>query len=405
MLDTENLVRLINRADPVVLKGVLKDSHGHILPQIIEKEPKRSVRAKYLESLRFLSKKERYKLDDWAERINFLTGPQGADILDALRDKLNKDQLASYEFVGNQYDRSLWLFKNAPLIFMEAIDIKLADDFRQSMRCYSGFVGPIGLQVETDSLSSSAFHEAVAHLLKCQNEQVAVDVFRRPQIEDDVGEETSAYQVSIHHNKAPESIDFVKDSKLENALVTSAASTFVTYDPVTGNIDVLSKKNENRETVALLFAEHLLRSPIQCEKIPIKFYDYQFLSAPVHLDCMDGNVDWVKVTQLGYSNHGRVMDFKISKYDEKDIHEAARADVQNQYRFAEHYLTFATISIGVRKEKGERARVIHIHLRGDNRCNIKTKREKDRILCERLLVSWGIFKEVSYERIATASNA
>jgi hypothetical protein len=33
-------------------------------------------------------------------------------------------------------------------------------------------------------------------------------------------------------------------------------------------------------------------------------------------------------------------------------------------------------------------------LRDDNKCNIKTKREKDRALCDRLLAKWQPVKEI-----------
>ena len=34
------------------------------------------------------------------------------------------------------------------------------------------------------------------------------------------------------------------------------------------------------------------------------------------------------------------------------------------------------------------------HLTGQQWCNIKTKREKDRALCDRLLAKWNLVKEV-----------
>jgi hypothetical protein len=42
----------------------------------------------------------------------------------------------------------------------------------------------------------------------------------------------------------------------------------------------------------------------------------------------------------------------------------------------------------------ERARIICVILRDDNKCNIKTKREKDRVLCDRLLAKWNLVKEI-----------
>ena len=35
-------------------------------------------------------------------------------------------------------------------------------------------------------------------------------------------------------------------------------------------------------------------------------------------------------------------------------------------------------------------------LREDNKCNIKTKREKDRALCDRLLAKWNLVKVIGH---------
>jgi hypothetical protein len=53
------------------------------------------------------------------------------------------------------------------------------------------------------------------------------------------------------------------------------------------------------------------------------------------------------------------------------------------------------VSIRTKKIGKERARTIVVILRDDNKCNIKTKREKDRALCDRLLAKWQLVKEIS----------
>ena len=49
----------------------------------------------------------------------------------------------------------------------------------------------------------------------------------------------------------------------------------------------------------------------------------------------------------------------------------------------------------IKKVGKERARTIAVILRDDNKCNVKTKREKDRALCDRLLSKWQLVKEIS----------
>jgi hypothetical protein len=157
--------------------------------------------------------------------------------------------------------------------------------------------------------------------------------------------------------------------------------------------------------LARLTADLLLESPISGERIPIKQYDYQCLAGPFVFDIAGEKVDWVRVTQLGYSISGRTVEYRIGTRDPDDIHAAACQDIAQQFRFSDHRLTVARITVRIRKQMGERARTVHIMLRGDNGCNIKTKREKDRVLCDRLLEKWGIVKEIGDEFLAAASDA
>ena len=52
------------------------------------------------------------------------------------------------------------------------------------------------------------------------------------------------------------------------------------------------------------------------------------------------------------------------------------------------------MSIRLKKVGKDRARTITVILRDENKCNIKTKREKDRVLCDRLLAKWQLVKEI-----------
>ena len=57
-------------------------------------------------------------------------------------------------------------------------------------------------------------------------------------------------------------------------------------------------------------------------------------------------------------------------------------------------LTCVNLSIRLKKDSTERARTISVVLRDENKCNVKTKRERDRALCDRLLAKWHLVKEI-----------
>jgi hypothetical protein len=176
--------------------------------------------------------------------------------------------------------------------------------------------------------------------------------------------------------------------------VVRAVSSHVTYEPANGHLEVLSRDPQGREGLARLFADHLLKSPITGEHIPIKQYDYQSLAGPRFFDITGENVASVKVTELGYSVGNRSLTVKIWANDADDIYKASKALVAPAFDFRQHSLNYARLSIRLKKEGKDRARTIGVVLRDGNRCNIKTKREKDRVLCDRLLSKWGLVKEI-----------
>ena len=108
----------------------------------------------------------------------------------------------------------------------------------------------------------------------------------------------------------------------------------------------------------------------------------------------------VVVTELGYSVGNRSLVVKIWANDAENIYSASRALVAPTFDFRHHKLNYARLSIRLKKVGKERARTIGVVLRDSNRCNIKTKREKDRALCDRLLVKWGLVKDIGIDPLA-----
>ena len=406
MNDAENLSKLLSHAQPKEFRVFMAEDFQVELPEVEPKKGKRETRAGFAEVLSSLSVADRQKMEEVAEKIVLLTDGPGQDAVDSVRHKhFTEAQQEAFDKFRNQYDRSLWLFRDDPHLFNEAINARFADVFRQSASCYSGFVGPKNLALKDAPSSVDVFHDKVAEQFKCSKDQVAVQVFRRLHPDSKTGDDVTLYQVSIHYNLAPEAVECVKDSQLDSQQVTRAVSSFITYEPKNGNLEVLSKDSNGREALARLAADHLLMSPITGERVPLKRYDYQCLARPFQFDIAGEKVDWVRVTQLGYTKSGRSMVLKIGAKDPDDIYQASRDMVTADFKFSRHLITFAQISVKIRKQHGERARTVHIVLRGENGCNIKTKREKDRVLCDHLLEKWGIVREIGDESLAAANVA
>jgi len=396
MNDAENLSKLLGHVTPAVFHEFMADKFSLDLVDLDDDQTKRDQRAAMAAELASLDVGERQQIEEVAERIVLLSDGPGQDAIDGIRQDLFDEQdLATFSAIRNQYERAIWLYRHAQSQFDEALNSRQADIFRQNATCYSGYVAPKSLAVLDDVEARQSFHNAVAEQLGCAATDVAVQVFKRLRPDTQTGEDVELYQISVHHNRPPEIVDCVQDSELVPQEVVRAVSSHVTYEPANGHLEVLSKDTDGRESLARIAADSLLQSPITGEKVPLKQYDYQSLAAPRNFDISGENVASVKVIELGYaSENHRSLLVKIWAKDTDDIYTAARSLISPTFDFRHHHLNYAKLSIRVKKIGTDRARTITIILRDENRCNIKTKREKDRAMCDRLLAKWNLVKEI-----------
>lgn len=389
--DSENLTKLLGHVPPAAFCAFMETEFALAIPTLDAKSPKKEQIGIIEDALAGLDVAHRQQIEEVAEKIILLSDGPGQDVIDGFSADVFDDAFGA---IRNQYERALWLYVNQAELFKEALDARQADVFRQSISCYSGFVAPENLAVVTDAAARDVFHGNVAQQLGCAKDAVAIQIFKRLRPDTQTGDDVALYQISVHHNRPPEIVDCVQASELVSQEVIRALSSHITYEPANGHLEVLSKDSAGREALARITADALLQSPITGEKIPIKQYDYQSLAAPRNFDVAGEAVSSVKVTELGYTEVDRTLLVKIWAKDQDDIYTAAKAIIGPTFEFHQHQLTYAKLTIKLKKIGRERARTISIILRDANKCNIKTKREKDRALCDRLLAKWHLVKEI-----------
>lgn len=397
MNDAENLSKLLGHLPPAVFRDFMVEEFGLAIPDLDKKQGKQEQRAAMEPVLSALDVSARRKIEEVAERIVLLSDGAGQDVIEGIsQDIVGEEANAAFAAIPNQYERALWLYVNERALFDEALNARQADVFRQSASCYSGYLAPKDLTVLDDAAARETFHRAVAQQLGCAADTVAVQVFKRLRPDTLTGEDVAMYQISVHHNRPPEIVDRVLASELVPQEVIRAVSSHITYEPANGHLEVLSKNTDGREALARIVADSLLQSPITGDTIPLKQYDYQSLAAPRSFDLSGEDVASVKVIELGYTaaNHRSLL-VKIWSRDVDDIYAAARSLLSPSFDFRDHHINYAKLSIRIKKVGRERARTIAVILRDDNKCNIKTKREKDRALCDRLLAKWQLVKEIT----------
>lgn len=396
MNDAENLCKLLSRVTPAIFRDFLI-AHFHLaMPELDPKQGKRAQRAAMETVLTALPVEGRRRLEDAAERIVLLSDRPGQDVILGVTGEIDgEDVRAALSAISNPYERALWLYRNAPLMFDDAFNSRQADVFRQNQHCYSGFVAPRELAVLDHEEAHQAFHQAAAAHFGCAPDTVAVQIFKRLRPGKRSAEKVEIYQISTHHNQLPEIMEKVEGSELVPQEVVCAITTHITYEPETGHLEVLSKERDGREELARIAADTLLQAPISGERIPLKQYHYQSLAAPRDFDLTGEDVVSVKVVELGYSTPDhRSLLVKIWASDPDDIYTAARSLISLPFDFRHHPLNYAKLSIVLRKQGPGRAPRLSVILRGENGCNVKTQREQDRQLCDRLLAKWGLVRNI-----------
>ncbi len=395
MNDAENLTKLLSHLPPETFHNFITNEIGILLAPLDPKESKKKQRKAMEDALSAIDVTRRQKIEEIAERIVLLTDGAGQDVIEGFSGNIfDESDREDFAALRNQYQRALWLYVNEPNLFKEALDSRQADIFRQSVSCYSGFIAPTALSVITDKTIQDIFHQNIAQQLGCGIDAVAIQIFKRLRPDTQTGEDVDLYQISIHYNRPPEIMDCVQDSELVPQEIIRAVSSHITYEPATGHLEVLSKDTSGREILARIVADLLLQSPISGDKIPIKQYDYQSLTAPRNFELAGENISSVKVTELGYRISNQTLLVKIWAKNPDDIYTAAKSLISPTFDFRQHHLTYVKLCICLKKIGKDRARTITILLRDDNKCNIKTKREKDRALCDRLLAKWNLVKEI-----------
>lgn len=397
MDDCENLTKLLSHLQPAVFRTLLNDQFALTLPETDPQDGKRAQRAVLKTAVAALDVTLRQRLDAFAEGFVLLSDGPGQDVMASYGTQIFDDaERTAFAALRSQYDRALWLYCHEPALFAEALNARQADIFRQSQCCYSGFCAPPGLAIRDEETVRAAFRQAVSPVLDVPADQILVEIFKRLRPTSQTGQDVAIFQISLHHNRPTELVGYIQDGAIETQEVTRMEAAHITYEPATGHLEVLSRHDSGRDALARLTADHLLAAPFMGERIPIKQYDYQCLAGPFAFNLLgDPEVASVKVTELGCgADPHRHLRVSLWASDPDDIHTVARRLAGPAFDFRHHLITFVRLSIRLKKTATERARTLSVILRDGNRCNIKTKREKDRVLCDRLLTKWRLVKEL-----------
>lgn len=387
------LKRLIKNLPKKSLESYFTKFHADIVGELDWSEDENTVKKALKEICLALVGEPFALMSAHAERIDALTDELGKSMLShAIED----DEIEEYWKLGNEYDRSLWLFLKDINRFSKVEDSYYVDTRRHG-RMYNGFTGPKNLPVLLDGNPLESFKAKVLELFRAAG-NIKVEHYKRvrPESED---EEVEIIQIMVYREDLPSTMRAFEGEELVTKAYKPVKEFALTYDPEDGAIEVVAEGSSERKKVALIFAETLLKSPINGEKIPLKKYKIQQLLNPVELsvDPKD-NIEFAKVTMLKVArpNRNNTVTLDVSTKEESKIY-----DISNEY-FGENdplksgfKLLEVRISIRFKPDdESRRGKVIHVNIGEPNRCNLKSKSQKEKLIGEKYLKEWDLVQTI-----------
>jgi hypothetical protein len=175
--------------------------------------------------------------------------------------------------------------------------------------------------------------------------------------------------------------------------------TTITYEAASGTIEVVGRQKATREKIARAFAEVILEHEITDERLPQRRYDLSPLLSPkaLHLSPEDG-IARAKVTMLALStlDESLTQRFEVSFADDVSLHAALDGHFGEMNPLRSDLLPrVARIEIEFEPPVGRRrGKKVNVELAMPNKCSLRGKTARERLILGSYLRSWGLARGV-----------
>lgn len=367
-------------------------AHNHIgFNDIDWSKDRTSVTTSILQSLNCLPVRQQEKLRVDAERIQQMSDEVGqAALLSVLNDHTAFGQLSS------AVDRSRWAYLYEPELFNHAEDIRYTDQYRHS-RCWSGYQLTAGLNPTVGTLALASFKDCVKQRLNLAD-RITVELFER-RMPDEEGIDQDALQIMVYQEELPNTyLEFGVDGMLTSRVRRPVTEQAITYCQVTGVIEVVAAKHVQRERLARAFVECCL-SDAEADIVQLREYQLSVLMHPCSFptDPEDGieSVEVVMIKLQDEQRQGRLT-VEVPRRSRRSLYDYLRDECRvNLLTIGRFFLVEAKLSIRFQPRTGSnRKQVLNIKLGLPNRCDLRSRTERERLIGEKYLQRWGLIREV-----------
>lgn len=328
-----------------------------------------------------------------AERINSLTDELGQNIL---KHSVTDDELEEYYTLENEHDRVLWLFLNDSIRFRQVEDSWYTDTGRNG-RMWDAFIGPKGVSVSDSPEDIVTFKKKIMELFRTAG-KIQVDIYERART-DGEDNQIELIQIMVYREDLPSTQLAFDDDTLISMIVRPVKEVALTYEPETGQIEVVVEGTENRKAIPKIFSEILLKTPIDGQKIPLKYYNIQSLlkERTLSVDPEDG-IESVNVTMLKVAppNSYNTVTIDVATKEERSIYDVSKDYFGDNDPLKSGFtLKQARISIKFMPDaESSRGKTLHVKIREPNGCDLKSKSQKEKLIGDKYLEKWGLVETI-----------
>lgn len=308
------------------------------------------------------------------------------------------EYLENLKLLPSDESRALSVLIEKPSLFKEALAICHADSRRQG-NDWSGYVIGDGLTPIKHNTLPEEFRiglaEAIARAMGTSR-HIVVEWFERQSRFGD----GKIWQASIYAKGSPQTETVFVNDELDQQVFYPAVEASVTYEPETGQLDVMSQGGrQTRDRISGLFSEHIFGYREQPAKVRLRNYDLERIRSP-----MDFVTDAEDMIEAVWIESVRFLADK-SGFPRVNIDCSGRfpASVWQQSRdmfggtdpFAQPGWRLVRVSLRVRFHKpkgGGRQETLRFALSYPNGSNLKERTEHERLIGEKYLSRWGLVK-------------
>ena len=326
-----------------------------------------------------------------ADRIGAMADDAGQAALFAIT-----TEVTTLDQLPNGYARAVWMLLHAPMGFEHAEHVRYADDRRYG-RMWDGFVCETGRTVAREGEKLDAFKHSICKQFGSRNVEVEICDRSRSRLGENDAE---LVQAAIYREgRAGERKAFV-DGRLDRLPDHPVIEAAITYEPANGTVEVVAAARETREDLVRLFAEHLLGTAFQGERLKVRQYTLDRMRHPFEFPTdPEDNIEEVRVTRLRlmpYDTRGERVTLECMRGAKRTIWRMADARFAEQDPLQDGWgVMQVRFTIKFRATPGVRGgRTLPVTISMPKGCDLKDQTDRERLIGEKYLRRWGLLRDV-----------